>query len=763
MIKSIKLLRNIGQFDSVTQGSALPFTKLTLIYAENGRGKTTLASILRSLGTGDPIAMSERQRLSATHAPHVIVECIGSPTAAMFQNNSWNRSVTQVAVFDDVFVDQNVCSGLAVASDHRQKLHELILGAQGVALNRELQTHVAGIEEHNRILRTKSESIPAQDRGGFSVDAFCALQIIDDLETQIESAERQLAAALEAQPIRTTGLFEAISLPELNAENVNALLRRDLPNLDANAVSKVQQHMTNLGQSNEMWVSEGFRRLPLVEAGNCPFCAQDLSTSTIIEHYRAYFSLGYSELKRDIADAITAFSRTHAEESPAAFERAVRLCGERRQFWARFCELPEIAIDTAEIARSWRSAREAVLTELKAKQAAPLDLIPLSSITLAAIATYEQHRENISQLSQQLQVANQSVDLVKEQAASGNVTAIESDLVRLKAVRARHSAGTSAKCTEYLEEKSAKAATEGLRDQAKRALSLYRESVFPLYQTAINEYLRRFNANFRLGSVAAADTRGGPTCNYSVVINETPVIVAGATSSPGTPSFRTTLSSGDRNTLALAFFFASLDQDPSLADKIAVIDDPITSLDDHRSLTTVQEIRKLVQRTSQVIILSHSKPFLCRLSEHPDRSIVTAIQVTRDGPGSTLATWNVEQDCITEHDRRHALLREYKVRSRGNERDVAKAIRPMIEAFLRVACPEHFPPSTLLGHFRNICDQRVGTPQQILDGNHTQELRELIEFANRFHHDTNPAWETENINDAELLNYVQRALEFASR
>ena len=92
---------------------------------------------------------------------------------------------------------------------------------------------------------------------------------------------------------------------------------------------------------------------------------------------------------------------------------------------------------------------------------------------------------------------------------------------------------------------------------------------------------------------------------------------------------------------------------------------------------------------------------------------------------------------------------------------VAKAIRPLLEAFLRVACPEYFPPERLLGPFRDLCSQRVGTPQQILDAQATQELRDLIEYANRFHHETNAAWETEQINDGELQGFVQRALEFA--
>src|SRR5690349_5373275 len=95
--------------------------------------------------------------------------------------------------------------------------------------------------------------------------------------------------------------------------------------------------------------------------------------------------------------------------------------------------------------------------------------------------------------------------------------------------------------------------------------------------------------------MASVNNRGGSSANYSVLINQTAVPLAGN----GEPSFRSALSSGDRNTLALAFFFASIEREPALADKIVVIDDPMTSLDDHRTLVTVQEIIQLLQRVGQ--------------------------------------------------------------------------------------------------------------------------------------------------------------------
>jgi len=212
--------------------------------------------------------------------------------------------------------------------------------------------------------------------------------------------------------------------------------------------------------------------------------------------------------------------------------------------------------------------------------------------------------------------------------------------------------------------------------------------------------------------------------------------------------------------LALAFFFASLEHDPDLAHKVVVIDDPITSLDDHRSFTTVQEMLRLAQRVKQLIILSHDKRFLCRIWDGADRTARTAVEIARDSAGSTLRTWNVDEDSITEHDRRHKRLREFLESGTGDQRAIARDIRPHLEAFLRVACPEQFRPGTLLGPFLNLCRKELGSSNQILEGKKIQELHELTQYANRFHHDTNPAWETEVINDRELRQFVERTLTF---
>jgi len=760
MISRLQLIRNLGQFDSVASGANIPLARLTLIYAENGRGKTTLSAVMRSLATGDPIPIAERRRLAAQHPPQVVVECSGGPPPAIFQNNAWNRTLPNIVVFDDEFVDANVYSGLVVSPDHRQNLHGLILGAQGIALNNQLRERVAEIEVHSVELRARAGAIPEAERGAMSVDDFSALQPVVTIEADIQAAERNLAAVRQQDPVRNTGTFPILSLPPLDAAAIEQVLARDLPALDAHAAALVQAHLAQMQLGGEQWVAEGMRHLrtdrPPVP---CPFCAQDVAGSPVIRHYRAYFSAAYAQLKGDVAAIRAAIEGQHGATAVAAFERSVRVAGERRHFWSQFADMPDTDLDTAAIERDWQTARQAVLDALDAKQAAPLEPVALSPDALAAMAGYEERRIAVANVNQRFPPANAAILGIKAQAA-GNPQQLESVLTTLRTVRSRHTAPTTALCQAYLDEKSAKAQTEQLRDQAKTALERHRATAFPAYQTAINAYLQKFNAGFTIAEVTAVDNRGGPTCTYNVMINAVAVPVVGAPAAPGEPSFRNTLSAGDRSALALAFFFASMDQDPALADKIVVIDDPASSLDDHRSLTTVQEIRRLAGRTAQVVTLSHNKPLLCKLWDGADRIDRAALHVTRDAAGSTLAPWNVDQDSETENDKRHALLRGFIAGGAGDARATATALRPVIEAYLRVACPEYFPAGTLLGPFRGLCRARLGTPAEILTIQLLQELDDLTEYSNNFHHDTNAAWATVVINDHELRGFVTRVLRF---
>lgn len=766
MINHFTLLRNLGQFDNVGSGATIDLTKLTLIYAENGRGKTTVASLLRSLGQNDPNPINERKRLGSQHDPHIVLDCDGNPANVVFQTGVWSRSIPEIAVFDDVFVTENVYSGLAVDSNHRQNLHELILGAQGVQLNAELQRLVAEVEAHNVSLRQKQAAVPEGWRGGYTIDQFCALNERPNIDAELKESELKLAAAEKAEQIQNASSFQEVAMPSMDLQTFESILSKELRDIDRNALDQVRQHLGEMDGGGENWVSQGMKYVQehQGEETNCPFCAQDLEHSPILNHYRAYFSRAYSDLKSEVEVFENEFQVTHGGGAQVNLERAARQILERRDFWKEFFELPPFNLETETFVNQWQAARDLVLEVMSQKRANPLEPIVLAEAVRQAINQHNTNVEALSEESSRILEQNAKIELVKEQASSSSIPAIKDDIIKQHAVKKRHEADTDRLCREYLDERAAKARTEAQRDQARDALDQYRNNIFPQYEASINLFLQRFNAGYRLQRLTSQNTRGGSACSYSVLINNVEVPATGSNPTPGEPAFRNTLSAGDRNTLALAFFFASIDQDPNKINRIAVIDDPMTSLDEHRTLTTCQEIRRLADEINQVIVLSHSKSFLCEVWQGSLPNVRSALLIGRTAQGSDLQAWNVSADAETEYDRNHYVLRDFVANGSPDTRGVAEKIRPVLEGFMRVNCPQHFGSGSLLGPFiNNTVRPKLGTADEIFNAADTQELQNLLDYGNRFHHDTNPNWRTANINDQELADFSRRTLTFVRK
>jgi wobble nucleotide-excising tRNase len=758
MIRRLLLVRNVGQFDSVADGRDLPLEQLTLVYSENGRGKTTLAAVIRSLATGDPLPITERRRLGAPADPEVIVD-LGPDGTAVFRDAEWTGT-TAAVVFDDRFVDENVYSGLAVEAGHRQNLHEVVLGTEAVDLARRLQEIVDRIEAHNRALREQSSRIRSEWLNGLPVDSFCDLPRIEDVDARIAEAERNLAVSRDRELVRTTPALERLRLPAFDVDAARTLLRRGLPTLQADALERLRRHFGEIGPGGEQWVAEGMRRVRDHGFEGCPFCGQGIGHEAIASNYDSYFSDAYQQLVQTVAEALAQVERHHSGDAQATFEREVRLLGERRRFWADYASLPGLELDTTDVAAHWRAARDVVIQALGQKRARPLEEIDLSADDLLVFEAYEADRASARQLNVLIDDANVEIAVAKERSAVDTADLVGGDLMRLKAARNRHTAEAAGACRTYLEERGAKAATERERDAARGQLDELRATSFPRYEDACNRYLERLNADFRLGGVTSVNTRGGPAVTYNLVVNGRPISVGGGEQVAGNPSFATALSSGDRTTLALAFFLASLDGDARLAEKLVVIDDPISSLDDQRTRATVREIRNLRGRCSQLMLLSHHRTFLCAAWESMARVDRAAIEIVRAPSGSSLRPWDVDAASATEHDRRHVVFSNYLRGNYPSLRAVAGELRPHLEAYLRVSRPGEFPPGTLIGPFLGTCRDRLTAGNPVLQQERVDELQDLLDFANRFHHDTNPAWDAEPITDGELRGMVVGVLRF---
>ena len=318
-------------------------------------------------------------------------------------------------------------------------------------------------------------------------------------------------------------------------------------------------------------------------------------------------------------------------------------------------------------------------------------------------------------------------------------------------------------CEQYEKTVKARDAHKTEKDEVKRKLRALSVSIFDQYGTAINRHLGDFGAGFGIGRIKEAHEGGKPGSTYEIVINGAGVKLGRDNTPRGTRCFRNTLSSGDRNALALAFFLARLDQATSLAGAVIVFDDPISSLDEHRQMRTQQHICRLAEDATQVIVLSHSATFLRKVWDHSGTPARNAMKIARGASGSVVEHWDIEQETETEYQKLRSILTEFRDDNKGTPRAVASSIRLLLEGYLRVVYPDHIKPGQWLGDFMTSAKAAHDAGSSIVSEEDYRELNGLLTYSNPFHHNTNPSGSIGLINETELSTYVKRALGFVSR
>lgn len=765
MLSKIKLVQQIGQFENVS--SQIDLGPLSIIYAENGRGKTTLVSIFRSLQTGEDIPIRERKRLGAVNNPKVVLSFTDEQDDVIFENGVWSKIKSNILIFDEKFINDNIFSGLVVQSPQREGLHGLIVGAQGVQLLRALQGAVNGIEEHNKKLRTLAASFPSGVLRGLTVDQFCGLVELDNADERIDEVRKSLSAARQQESIIKMADFEALPSALITPESMETELGKKLPDISSVAEMKVISHISKLGTGGESWLAQGYalaKEHELELGDDCPFCAQSLTPSDLAQAYSAHFSEAYENLKARISRLIARLDEIYGSSSIERIKSIYNQNKTKWLFWNEFTTIEPIELDIEQFVEIAIEVKSSLTNQLEEKAGAPLEPLSLNVESKNALEKLAIALKNIDHYNNEVTSLNQIIAKIKESVSVTSAQAVQNELHKLEAARDRKEPKIAAKCDAYLAEVAAKKATEALRTKSRKQLEHHLAQVFPAFQTSINAYLLRLNAGFRIDGVKSQNSRRGPSCVYNIVIDSCPNYPIPITQDIiGEPSFKTALSTSDRNTLALAVFLASVEMDPQRQTATVLIDDPINSLDEHRQHSTLTEIRRLANEVPQVLVMSHSRPLACQLWETKGQIGKAAIELARAGAGSILRLWDVSAHGVTEHDKRHAKLREYLVNQGQNSREIAEAIRPSLEAFLRVAYPADFPPGTMLGQFLAKCNQRVGGHEEILTLIDINELTALKDYGNLFHHDTNQAYQTADINDAQLVQYVTRTLNFAKR
>lgn len=135
-----------------------------------------------------------------------------------------------------------------------------------------------------------------------------------------------------------------------------------------------------------------------------------------------------------------------------------------------------------------------------------------------------------------------------------------------------------------------KAVLEARKASVRLQLDAHTQQVIRQYGQRINYYLERINASFTISTPTHTYRGGTPSSSYQIIINSSLVDLGDHQTPLNGPSVKNTLGGGDRTTLALAFFFAQLEQEQNRGRASVVFDDPFGGMDAFRRSHTVNQI-----------------------------------------------------------------------------------------------------------------------------------------------------------------------------
>lgn len=755
-LNKIISIKNIGRFLNYSAAGDVTLKVQNLVFAENGRGKTTLCAILRSLQSHEPAYILGRKTLGCSDEPEVKLLFEGGQIN--FKNGAWDKPTPNLSIFDDTYVSENVYVGEVVDTEQRRNLYRIIIGYQGVEIANVFQKLDDQIRRKTEAISRASETIQRYVPDGMKVDDFISLAEDDDIDKKIAAKHLQLDAVRKADQIEQREGFSTVPLPMLPV-NFSELLSKTIPGIIVGVEQRIADHIHAhyMEENGEPWLSKG---LAYIADDKCPFCDQDIKGISLIRDYQTYFGETYHTLKEEIGTKITEFNDQFDAAAITSILRIFEKNDHVLMFWKDYCAFQAPAFEPiSEISAVMEAMWSSGISFLNRKNATPLDALSVDENFERVNASFETLINNITAYNRMVLSANKQIEKVKEQTDATDVATVEAELSLLNAQKMRHTQKVNIDCKAYKNLLADKKDLERQKETSRSQLDQHTETVIKEYGQSINRYLELFNTGFQIVG-PTYDYRGRiPSSRYKILINETPVELGGLDTPLSEPSFKNTLSSGDRRTLALAFFFAQLEQDPNRAQKIVVLDDPFTSQDAFRRTQTTMEIKRCGEGCAQILLLSHDPHFLKRLWDLLPPADRKMLQFVRIGEiNTTIAECEIDEIVKSHYQSDVETLQRYYSNSEGDARDVVQKIRPVLEGYCYNLYPNQFSDSDALGIMIGKIRQ-AGNAHPLFSL--CNELEDLNEYTKRYHHGENPNAATEPIDDNELAGYVKRTLTVA--
>ena len=571
MIKKILKIKNIGRYDIESSNDDLSFGRQTIIFGANKIGKTTLTSIFKSLKENNKNYIVSRKTFGSGSIDKQECEIIYNDGNKNIFDTNWNNS--DIEIFDNEFIQRNVFIGDKIEQNHKAELYRILIDEK----NLKIQAEIDDKEKENEQLRREKDQIKINI--GKDFESFIKLEDkdgVDDIDNKIkENQDKQKQfynqSRLNQLKATTKLFFNFVSFEEDVRQNIDTKLEQ-----------KIKGHIENCwnGENNNIdFLSLGIDKIS-EDKNVCPFCGQSLeNVSELIKNMGEFFSNVYKQTQMSINKAINNFKEIDIEKEVAQFK------AEGFEFKTK--------INFNDLNKHLKG----VLSKIEEKQK---DLSV--DVKIEELAEYKSYKNVIETM-------NKEVDALKIETM--NIYELQKEAIALKLNKERFSVEGIDKYKKYKKNEDASIIKKQGIDQSNTNLKNKLNSLFASYLVEINDVLEKSYANFKLTKLQSISNRTMNDkffCDYAFIFDNTHDI--NILNDEDKPQFKNTLSDSDKRIFAFAFYVAKLKKDGLLNNKIVILDDPFTSLDEERRDSMIDILSNLTCK--QIILLSHSRSFVKR-------------------------------------------------------------------------------------------------------------------------------------------------------
>jgi wobble nucleotide-excising tRNase len=613
----------------VTQIFDGSFGKNNILFAENGNGKTSLIKALKNANGVDTLLEKHWDYQTADQEIDIVFQ---DGTTLTEKNNVWSGSELngKIVIFDKAFIEQYVHS-IGTSYDHNIAKRKQERGKHIIYLGNFAQynTEINRINEVKEIVILKNKAFWVQEKGKLEVILSPHFTYADfeakNLRTHIEAADSSALPDKKKELQKQSDELAKIQHAITNQGQIERLVQ--LSNAKGSfSFSIIQKDASGNEQSSEMepvklfefTVSKGIQetlvkiadKKGFIQSGitlideqttECPFCEQSIKNGDfihIVKEYQAIFDKTFlaneEEIKNDLFKYRKVLEALRDFQAPTANSGYLR---EIKKYINIETDIPSCSLSEEDKAllneeiETINSKEKNVLQAISATKFEEIKALATKANSLAdayntGVADINKKLADLKTKAREGKLAETLKTLAEKIAELGKeVLFIEKQMV----------------FAQYFKAKEIHTANEKVEKTLEEVYQKMKDKIIEEFKNFVDEYFGEVKALVKRISPAMDIFEIDGTATYSRTGKEP--AQCGFEIKYNGDDHTHNLSEGERQVIALAFFFAILKKEKN-PERVIVLDDPITSFDAGKRKSTAEVIASETKDFLQIFVFT---------------------------------------------------------------------------------------------------------------------------------------------------------------